>query len=278
MRRALGKGLSQLIGEQYDDSPTSCPIDAIEANRWQPRSVFDDEALHELAASIREVGVLQPLVVRPLAEGRYELIAGERRLRASRLAGLKQVPIIIRPTTDQAALEIALIENIQREDIGAMECARAYRQLMSEFGLTQEQVADKVGKARTSVANTVRLLKLPPKIQDGLETGRITEGHARALLAFDHEERQLAAYDLVVTKQLNVREVERLAAQTPRNPRPPKAARAPAPEWQALEESLSIHLGAQVRIQKGDQGGKLVVDFYSEDELAGIVERMGFRG
>src|SRR5690242_21964664 len=125
MRRALGKGLSQLIGEQYDDSPSSCDIDAIEANRWQPRSVFDDEALHELAASIREVGVLQPLVVRPLSEGRFELIAGERRLRAARLAGLRQVPIIIRSTSDQAALEIALIENIQREDIGPMERARA---------------------------------------------------------------------------------------------------------------------------------------------------------
>lgn len=276
MRRALGKGLSQLIGEQYDDAPNSCEIESIEANRWQPRSVFDDEALHELAASIKEVGVLQPLVVRPLTEGKYELIAGERRLRASKLAGLKQVPIIVRATSDQSALEIALIENIQREDIGAMECARAYRQLMTEFGLTQEQVADKVGKARTSVTNTVRLLKLPPKIQDGLETGRISEGHARALLGFQNEEHQLYVFDQVVSRSLSVREVEKLAKRKPRKPRQMPAKPEVSQDWTSLEEALSIHLGAQVRLQPGQVGGKLVIDFYSEDELQGIVERMGF--
>lgn len=278
MRRALGKGLSQLIGEQYDDAPTSAHIDSIEANRWQPRSVFHDAALHELAASIREVGVLQPLVVRPLAEGRYELIAGERRLRASKLAGLEKVPVIVRATTDQAALEIALIENIQREDIGPMECARAYRQLMTEFRMTQEQVADKVGKARASVANTVRLLKLPPKVQDGLETGRISEGHARALLGFEHEEHMLAAFDLTVAKGLNVRDVEKLAAQKPRKPRAPKPVTEPDPSWSLLEENLSVHLGSQVRIQRGEAGGKIVIEFFCEDELQGIIERMGFQG
>jgi ParB family chromosome partitioning protein len=276
MRRALGKGLSQLIGEQYDDAPNSCAIEAIEANRWQPRSVFDDEALHELAASIREVGVLQPLVVRPLSEGKYELIAGERRLRASKLAGLKQVPIIVRSTSDQSALEIALIENIQREDIGPLECARAYRQLMTEFGLTQEQVADKVGKARTSVTNTVRLLKLPPKIQDGLETGRISEGHARALLGLEKEEHQLYVFDQILARSLSVREVERLAKRKPRRPREAPAKPEVSPDWVSLEEALSVHLGAQVRLQPGLVGGKLVIDFYSEDELQGIVERMGF--
>jgi ParB family transcriptional regulator, chromosome partitioning protein len=275
MRRALGKGLSQLIGEQYDDAPSSATIDSIEANRWQPRSVFHDAALHELAASIREVGVLQPLVVRPLTEGRYELIAGERRLRASRLAGLTQVPIIVRSTTDQASLEIALIENIQREDIGALECARAYRQLMSEFGLTQEQVADKVGKARTTVANTVRLLKLPPKIQDGLETGRITEGHARALLAFDREEMQLAVYEQVISRGLNVREVEKLVTRKDRKPSPIKIPQAENPDWTALEDSLSMHLGSQVKLQRAQVGGRLVIEFYSDDELQCIVEKMG---
>jgi ParB family transcriptional regulator, chromosome partitioning protein len=275
MRRALGKGLSQLIGEQYDDAPSSASIESIEANRWQPRSVFHDAALHELAASIREVGVLQPLVVRPLTEGRYELIAGERRLRASRLAGLTHVPIIVRSTTDQASLEIALIENIQREDIGALECARAYRQLMSEFGLTQEQVADKVGKARTTVANTVRLLKLPPKIQDGLETGRISEGHARALLAFDREELQLAVYEQVVAKALNVRDVERLATRKAKSPAKMKPPPPENSDWNALEESVSMHLGSQVKLQRSSVGGKLVIEFYSDDELQGILERMG---
>jgi ParB family chromosome partitioning protein len=277
MRRALGKGLTQLIGEQYDDTPTSAAIETIEANRWQPRSVFHDEALRELAASMREVGVLQPLVVRPLAEGRYELIAGERRLRAAKLAGLKQVPIIVRPTTDQAALEIALIENIQREDIGPLECARAYRQLMSEFGLTQEMVADKVGKARTTVTNTLRLLRLPPKIQDGLETGRITEGHARALLALDREEQQLALYDHILAKSLNVREVEKLASQKPRGPRQIKPTLEANPDWVTLEEALSVHLGAPVKLQKSEVGGKIVVEFYSDDDLERIVEGLGFR-
>lgn len=276
MRRALGKGLNRLIGEQYDDAPNVCDIEAIEANRWQPRSVFDDEALHELAASIREVGVLQPLVVRPLSEGKFELIAGERRLRASKLAGLKQVPIIVRSTTDQSALEIALIENIQREDIGALECARAYRQLMTEFGLTQEQVADKVGKARTSVANTVRLLRLPPKIQDGLETGRISEGHARALLGFQQEEHQLYVFDQILARSLNVREVEKLAKRKPRKPRAAPSKPEVPTDWVALEEALSVHVGAQVRLQPGQVGGKLVIDFYSDDELQGIIERMGF--
>ncbi|HVT13041.1 MAG TPA: ParB/RepB/Spo0J family partition protein [Fimbriimonadaceae bacterium] len=277
MRRALGKGLSQLIGEQFDDAPTSVAIEAIEANRWQPRSVFRDQALEELAASIREVGVLQPLVVRPIHEDRYELIAGERRLRASKLAGLTHVPIIVRSTSDQSALEIALIENIQREDIGPLECARAYRQLMSEFGLTQEQVADKVGKARTSVANTVRLLRLPPKIQDGLETGRITEGHARAILAFDREEVQLAVYEQALSKGMTVRDVERLATRKPRKPAKQPAVAEADPNWTALEENLSVHLGAQVKIQRADVGGRLVIEFYSEDELGGIVERMGLK-
>lgn len=277
MRRALGKGLSQLIGEQYDDAPSAIDIGAIEANRWQPRSIFADAALHEMAASIREVGVLQPLVVRPLTEGRYELIAGERRLRAAKLAGLSQVPVIVRPTTDQAALEIALIENIQREDIGAMECARAYRRLMQEFGLTQEQVADKVGKARTSVANTVRLLRLPPKIQDGIETGLISEGHARALLAFEQEERQLAAYEITLARGLTVREVENLASRKPRAARKTSVAPEPDPAWATLENALSVHLGAQVKIQGAEVGGRLMIEFYSEDELTGLVERLGLR-
>lgn len=275
MRRALGKGLSQLIGEQFDDAPNEASIDSIEANRWQPRSIFSDHALQELAASIREVGVLQPLVVRPLTEGRYELIAGERRLRASKLAGLKSVPIIVRSTNDQNSLEIALIENIQREDIGAMECARAYRQLMSEFSLTQEQVADKVGKARTSIANTVRLLKLPPKIQSGLEAGAISEGHARALLSIEKEEQQLAVYDLIVSKGLNVRDTEKVASRKPRALRPPRQAPDRADRTH-IEEALSVHLGAPVKILPAEVGGKIVVDFYSEDDLGRILDQLGF--
>lgn len=250
-------------------------IDQIEANRWQPRSVFHDEALQELAASIQQVGVLQPLVVRPLAGGRYELIAGERRLRASRLAGLVQVPVVIRSTTDQASLEIALIENIQREEIAPLECARAYRQLMTEFHLTQEQVAEKVGKARSSVANTLRLLRLPPKIQDGLESGWISEGHARAILGFPHEDQQLAAYAQILVLGLTVRDVERLATTDPR--RRTERKLTPASDWRALEDALSMHLGARVKLDRTTRGGTLTVQFSSDDELTGIVERMGMK-
>src|SRR5580704_9085673 len=184
MRRALGKGLSQLIAEQYEGPTNELPVADIVPNSRQPRTVFNDEALEELAASIREYGILQPLIVRPLAEGKHELIAGERRLRAAKLAGLTSVPVIVRSAGNQSSLELALIENLQREDINALESAKAYRRLIDEFGMTQEQVADRVGKSRVSVANTVRLLRLPKRIMEGLEAGFISEGHARALLAF----------------------------------------------------------------------------------------------
>jgi ParB family chromosome partitioning protein len=276
MRRALGKGLSQLIAEQFEGAPTEVPADAIVPNPRQPRTTFSDETLDELAASIREFGILQPLVVRPLAEGQYELIAGERRLRAAKLAGLKTVPITLRPAGQQHSLELALIETLQREDINAIECARAYRRLMDEFGLTQEQVADKVGKSRVTVANTARLLKLPERIQHGIEEGRITEGHARALLAFESEAHQLAVYDQILERGLTVREVEK--ASKPKvapAPRQPAAEKPKDPNWVALEEALSIYLGSPVKLTKGEVGGKMVVDFYSDDDLERILGILG---
>src|SRR5947199_5012387 len=191
MMRVLGKGLSQLIGEQADTTISEVLVDAIVPNQRQPRTYFKEEAVQELANSIREVGILQPLVVRPLSEGKYELIAGERRLRASKLAGLETVPVLVRAADDRTSLEMAIIENVQREDISPLESARAYRKLIDEFGLTQEQVAQKVSKSRVSVANTLRLLRLPAQIQQALESGDIQEGHARALLAFESEEEQL---------------------------------------------------------------------------------------
>lgn len=280
MRRALGKGLSQLIAEQFDAAPTEAPVDSIVPNARQPRTHFDEAALDELAASIKEHGVLQPLIVRPVSEGRYELIAGERRLRASKRAGLATVPILLRSAGGQASLELALIENVQREDINALECAKAYRRLIDEFGLTQEQVAEKVGKSRVAVANTVRLLKLPERIQHGISEGRIAEGHARALLAFPTEAQQLAIYDQVVEKGLTVREVEALSKPKPKAA-PAKASRAPEPEadpeTQALQEALGAHLGARVRIQRSERGGRLTVEFYSDDELTHILDRIGFQ-
>lgn len=281
MRRALGKGLTQLIGEQFDSPPSEVPIDALEANVRQPRERFDETSLQELAQSIREVGIIQPLIVRPLSEGKYEVIAGERRLRAARIAGLKSVPVVVRAASPESTLEIALIENIQREDISPIECAKAYRRLIDEFGLTQEQVADKVGKARTSVANTLRLLKLPKKVIAGLESGAITEGHARALLALDNEVMQLALYEQIVEKGLTVRDAERLARPKDGLPRPsrePKKKAAPAaqdPAWQQLEEGLSVYFGAPVKLERAEVGGKLVVSFYSDDDLARILDILG---
>lgn len=278
MRRALGKGLSQLIAEQFDNTPTEVAVDDIVPNSRQPRTHFDDESLRELAASISEHGVIQPLIVRPQAEGKVELIAGERRLRAAKLAGLKSVPVVVRPAGSQDSLELALIENVQREDINALECARAYRRLIDEFGLTQEQVADKVGKSRTSVANTIRLLRLPDRIQQGLEEGRISEGHARALLAFDSPAQQLALYDQILERGLTVREVERAAkprTSVERRGRTPEAP--PDPNDQALQEAISIYLGTPTKMTRHEGGGRLHIDFYSDEDLERILDVLGFR-
>ena len=279
MRRALGKGLSQLIAEQYEGPTNELPVDDIVPNTRQPRTVFNDEALHELAASIREFGILQPLIVRPLAEGQHELIAGERRLRAAKIAGLSSVPVIVRSAGNQSSLELALIENIQREDINALESARAYRKLIDEFGLTQEQVADRVGKSRTVIANTVRLLRLPKRITEGLEGGLISEGHARTLLGFDSEAQQLAVYDQILEKKLTVRDVENIAKpKTPAQPsKKPEKSVHTDPNYRALEESISTYVGSPVKILRSEVGGKMVVEFYSEDDLDRILELIGFQ-
>ncbi len=277
MRRALGKGLSQLIAEQYDTAPSEILIDQVRPNSRQPRTHFHDDTLAELAASIKEFGILQPLIVRPVSEGQYELIAGERRLRAAKIAGLSAVPIILRSAGNQDSLELALIENIQREDINALECARAYRKLIDEFGLTQEQVADKVGKSRTVVANTVRLLRLPKRIQDGLDQGRITEGHARALLSFDSEAQQLAVYDEILDRGLTVREVEKATKPKVVTPATKKEAPEVDPNDRTLQDAIATYLGTPVKIQRGEVGGKLVVEFYSDDDLDRVLDILGFR-
>ncbi len=270
MRKSLGKGLTQLLGEQFEGgAPSEVALDAIVPNPRQPRTDFKDAALQELAASIREYGVLNPLTVRPLSEGRYELIAGERRLRASKLAGLKNVPVVIRAAADQTSLELAMIENVQREDINAMEAARAYRRLMDEFGLTQEGVADKVGKARPTIANALRLLKLPPKAQEMLYDGRLTEGHARALLAFPHPDQQLAMANSIVERGLSVREVERAAQPGQPTKRSRKGSKDP--NLAAVERTLSERLGSPVEIANG----RVSIAFYSDEDLERIVEVLG---
>ncbi|MCO5297185.1 MAG: ParB/RepB/Spo0J family partition protein [Fimbriimonadaceae bacterium] len=277
MRRALGKGLSQLIGEQTDPTTAEAPLDAIVPNSRQPRTHFDDTALEELAASIREVGVLQPLLVRPLSEGRYELIAGERRLRAAQMAGLKTVPIVVRSAGAKTSLELALIENVQREDISALECAKAYQQLVAEFGLTQEQIADRVGKSRPAIANTLRLLRLPKRILEGLEKGTISEGHARALLQLDNDAQRLAVFDQVVSRGLSVRQTEEASRpKTATKPRKKAAELADVdPSWRAVREALSERLGTPVRLTGDERGGSIVVPFYSEEDLSRLCDVLG---
>lgn len=269
-RNSLGKGLTQLLGEQFEGgAPSEVALDAILPNPRQPRTNFEDAALRELASSVKEYGVLNPLTVRPLSEGRYELIAGERRLRAAKLAGLQNVPVVIRAAGDQGSLELAMIENVQREDINAMEAARAYRRLMDEFGLTQEAVADKVGKARPTIANALRLLKLPPKVQEGLHEGRISEGHARALLAFPHPDQQMAMFNAIAERGLSVREVERAAQPVQPKKRPRKGSADP--NLAAVERALGEKLGAPVKIANG----KIEIGFYNDEDLERLIEMLG---
>lgn len=278
MRRALGKGLSQLIAEQFEGSANEVAVSAIVPNARQPRTHFDEAALAELAESIKIHGILQPLLVRPMSEGQYELIAGERRLRAAKLAGLTSVPAMIRSADNRNTLEMALIENIQREDINPVECARAYRRLIDEFDMTQEQVSEKVGKSRTTIANTVRLLRLPKRVIEGLEGGRISEGHARALLTFENEAQQLAVYDQILDRGLTVREVEKAAKpRVATAPKPKNEEPKGDPNDRALEEALGTFLGAPTKLNRGEVGGKLVIDFYSDDDLDRILESLGFR-
>ncbi len=279
--RVLGRGLSQLIGDEADSSLLEVAVGRIEANLRQPRTHFAEDALEELATSIREVGILQPLVVRHLTEGKYELIAGERRLRAAKLAGLEKVPVVVRAAGEQTALEIALIENLQREDITAIESARAYRRLIDEFGMTQEGVSEKVGKSRVAIANTVRLLNLPSRIVEGVEKGLITEGHARALLGLPDEVAQLAVYDQVLAHGFTVKQIERLATESKAaaRPAPPKPSPAMDPNWLDLQDRISTRLGTPAKLERvKGQSGRIVLDFYSEEDLTRIIELLGLDG
>lgn len=273
VRKVLGKGLVQLIGEQDDASVKEVPIECIEPNPNQPRREFDEERLSELADSVRRVGVLQPIVVRPIGHDRYEIIAGERRWRAAKMAGIARVPVVVRTSDGTDSLALALIENLQRQDLHALEAASAYAALIERFGLTQEQVAERVGKSRSSIANALRLLRLPQEIQQGLAEGKISEGHARALLQFETQAEMLAVYRRILERNLTVRDVERLAQQgavsdSKTTPRP-----APTP----LERAASERLGVPVRIVRKKEGGRIEVTFYSDDDLDRVLSALGVR-
>ncbi|HEY65367.1 MAG TPA: ParB/RepB/Spo0J family partition protein [Caldilineae bacterium] len=288
-KRGLGRGLSALISvtssapsEMEDSGVVHIPVDAIGPNPHQPRQALDPEALAELAASIREHGIIQPLIVTraPLdSEVSYTIIAGERRWRAAQLAGLEEVPAIIREATSQDMLELALVENIQRADLNPLEEAAAYRALMDEFGLTQEQVAAKVGKSRVAVANAVRLLNLSQPVKEALSAGRITEGHARALLGLSDEDDQMAALEEVIRKGYTVRQTEelvrRMLATAKTAEKPTDDGEDPlAMETRALEAQFREALGTKVNLSRSRRGGRLVIYFYSEEELQHLYERI----
>ena len=274
-RSGLGRGLDALIPQHdsVDQGYAVLPIDHIEPNPQQPRLAFDDTALEELAASIVEVGVLQPVVVRSVDENRYELIAGERRWRAAKRAGLNEVPAVVRSTDEQGTLTEALIENVQREDLGPLEEAAAYRQLLEDFELTHEDIGKRVGKSRATVTNALRLLQLPASIQGMLERGELVSGAARALLNVEDLAFAEHIANRAVAEGWSVRQVEdavRIRANQPDEEAPPKVTQVRPVAIIELEHRLSEHLGTPVKIQyKGDKG-KVVINFSSLDELEKI--------
>jgi len=285
----LGRGLAALIPPSTmppasvdvdgNDASQEVAISSIVANTFQPRVEFDPAALEELTQSILTHGVLQPVLLRSIGRGRYELIAGERRFRASEAAGLKTIPAIVREMTDEESLTVALIENIQREDLNAIEAARGYRQLIDQFGLTQTSLAKQIGKAQPTIANALRLLKLAPEIQESISAGQISEEHGKALLSITDEDQRLFVWRVVVQRQLSVVETRRLALEAGTiGPSTAAARRGPVPKdvhWTALEDRLRSAFGMKVGVKPlTGGGGTLTIQFSDPEEIEGILERL----
>jgi len=284
-KRGLGRGLDALIqgpdslelGARGEGGIRKLPVAALKPNRWQPRSSFDDHELEALAASIRAQGLVQPLIVTLDSDGTYSIVAGERRWRAARRAGLEEVPVVIRgDLDDRSRLELALVENLQRSDLNALEEADAYATLQEKFGLSQEEIAVRVGKGRTTITNSLRLLKLPQEIRDLLRAGQLTAGQARPLLALGDRERQIALAEQAVREELSARQLEALSA--------PPRQRAPRPQRQvevhtaAAEEKLTRRLQTRVEIRRQGQGGRLQIHFHSEEELMRLYDLLMEKG
>jgi len=277
-KKGLGKGLSALIASNGTEPRYEMvPLDRIRPNPLQPRKTFDDSGLEELAASILEHGVVQPVILRPCPGG-YELVVGERRWRAALKAGISAIPAVIRDAGDPQALEVALIENLHREDLNAIEEAGAYRQLMEEFGLTQEELSQKVGKSRPAISNALRLLQLPVEMQAAVVAGELSAGHARALLALQGDPYQEALARRIIEEGLSVRQAEDLArrhllaaaegrAEAPRKEKPVRLV--------DLESRIAARLGARVRVLRGKRKGRIVIDFRNERELARLLAELG---
>lgn len=278
-KKALGRGLDALLPTGQAMTPSNAAeaqqirIDAIVPNRYQPRQIFHPAELAELAASIKESGLLQPILVRRKGDGIYELISGERRWRATKEAGLDTIQAVVRNCSDQEAILFAMVENLQREDLNPMESARAYARMMNEFGLTHDSIAQKVGRDRSSVANSVRLLNLHHDVQALVESGTLSAGHAKALLGLDSPETQCRVAKTVAARALSVRETERLvtASSAPR-----KRAKAPLvmSHWADVESRLQKRFGTRVTIEAGKKGGKVVIHYFSAPELDGIIDNL----
>jgi ParB family chromosome partitioning protein len=276
-QQGLGRGLSALIPQRHppgSGGQLEIPVDRIRPNPYQPRRSFDDEALAPLVASIAEHGVIQPILVTEVLDG-YQLVAGERRLRAARRAGLDRIPAVVRQLADPQQLELALVENLQRDDLDPIEVALAFRQLIDEFGFTQEALSERVGRARSTVTNTLRLLDLDAEVQAALVDGRISEGHARAIggLPPDHQSRVLGS---IVDRELSVRQAEELVRRLrePRDPAPVGEARPSDPDLERVEEDLRRALGTKVRLARSRRGGRIVIEYYSDEELGRLYERL----
>lgn len=295
-KSALGRGLSALL-ENSDTDVTSTinpastggvvgsiaqiPLDQIEANPFQPRVDFNDTALSELAASIKEQGIIQPITVRKLGYDKYQIISGERRFKASRLADLKTIPAYIRVANDQGMLEMAIVENMQREDLNSLEVALSYRRLIDECGLTQEELSERLGKNRSTVTNFLRLLKLPPDIQASIRDGKISMGHARAILGVDDIDKQLYIYHEILNKQLSVRDVELLARETG-NKSTIKKKKVEMKdqlsfEFSKIQNILTSHFGAKIQLQRANNGsGKIMIPFENDEDLNRVLELLNY--
>jgi ParB family chromosome partitioning protein len=279
-KKRLGKGLSALINNEENVDQNRVEevfVDQIEANPFQPRSTFDEDALNELANSIREKGVIQPITVRKIKAEKYQIVAGERRWRASKLVGLNKIPAVIRNFDDQEMLEIALIENIQREDLNPVEEAKAYKEMLDNFEITQAELAKQVGKSRSNVSNMVRLLKLAEKVKNHLERGTITIGHARALLSLDKEAAQVAACENIIIQDLTVRETEKYVEKlkNPLKDKEKKKEKEELPQaWQQAAAELEQKLGTKVKIKQRKKNNLLTIELDSVDRLNELVKKL----
>ena len=277
--KGLGRGLGALLGDFAEETVESSPyqllpIYKVEPNRSQPRQDFDEEELQALSESISIHGVIQPVTVRQLESGYYQIIAGERRWRAARMAELTEIPVVIVEADDKKAMELALIENLQRQDLNAVEEALGYRSLMEDYGLTQEEAANRVGKSRPAVANALRLLNLPQEIQEKVRSGELSAGHARAVLSLKSEKKQLEAAQKIIALGLSVRQAELLCKNMSKEPKPEPKVTLAVDYIGECEKQLSKHLGRGVKIINGKRKGKFELEFYGQDDLQTLLDAL----